>query len=1673
MAIEIKREGQEAAMLKGITRVPVARGRFSGSFGTFGWPAFQFNYVARVICLVVWTAALGVSVFAEDAPVIEFFTPTGGPEGTVITLYGAHFDALTPANTVVLLDGKAVEIGLVKESEITFTVPSGSTTGLIGVTTPAGTAMSAVPFVVSPLTVSIVPSQLNAATGTVRPLSAIVTGGSNNDVIWQVNGIDGGNTEVGTVMQANPTNYSAPDTVPTPAVVRVTAVCAANPQVMAYARATVFSLIAGVPDLELLPLRTEDFSRDPETGLMVGRMRIIVVMEESAATADLAAALGSINGQVTGGLPETATLMVEIPDTGGLNAVKNAVSVLKEVSGVETAVVDTLLDMQMLEPEEKDKVKLYDGNTPASYDANLHWSWEIDPYGSNWGLEYANFPQAWNWYHFINNSANRLINACVYDGGTVLDYHMDFDNNLTLLYDFSPIDHSTHVAGIIGARWDDDKGICGASPFVRIISQPSLDDPIAYTHGLTSLGQDLLYSFRRLIRTTGYMHIPVVNMSMGYNWFSSQKGSWTDVDNDGHIDGPEWNDLNNDGWRDPGEWNDINGDGFMDPAEWDDVNMDDIPQPGEARDRDGDGNVDAGDWIDKDKDGVMDPGEYDDADGNGAPTPGEWPDRDRDRNPEAIEYKSAWRWTVLPVTAAYPRGQIRLEMPLPTPQNVASERALVENQGRAALRMVNWANGVYDPTPAPARPSLIFVCSAGNDRNSIKHLYRGEMLDNSDADPTGLAARNRDSWFAENFRAEYNSPYCWAAYNGAQNVLIVEALKQRGNREEIVRADFSNRAVVAGPDSAENPGAPMTYGVSAPGVSIVSTTVRYPFPAPLSKIADAAAYEAMSGTSMAAPHVTGLVAYLRSIDRSIHTGAGADPHFTNDEVIRLVKNSGRTSAGLSGSPTAAPVIDAFAAVMRIDEIRADKPMKKALLNLDDGTRDGNDRTIADDSHGTWMDDGDGIIQPGELKLDMADFRRFRDACLIVKGYGGNLDGDEKIAKRDLNEDGVWETPERENVYPRCDFNGDGKISVTSGTDADDINVFVDEEIWEDPDYKAEVLPDLIYSADIKIDPMGLFIGDVNKVKVFASCRDAGGAKVVYSVVITPGDVDQRDAGGPDLRKILTVPTRRLLATPADGDFTLYARSYHDTEKRYFHLPMNLDVDEAGRPKLYPGQDVEARFTPVEPVLLEGNDAVAINIGTTTTLGLTFVPRDTAKSPPFYMPINPGIFVVTWTLPGEVGTVSAEDTGWEFTSSNQPGTGQIQAEIQLDGESVHPYDEPFASVDVTIRSAKVRNPGGLAIDSLNNIYVSDSESNSVVVVPPGGLGVHFLKCVNKPGDVELGPYDRSIIVAEDQGVVSRHIFGVSGRLRFPDGTWIQGATVIAESAFSGTLPADDACSQYLTDAEGWFHIFGLNRPEVAPVIIEVVLTAEYMGQVDVYPIKLNYQGQTLVELEFNPDSDEGETEGELVEGESVEGEPAEGEPAEGELTEGETIEGEFVEGEPTEGEVIEGEPIEGEPAEGETTEGETPIEGEAPSEGEGEGEDEGEVTAEGEVEGEPEGEGESPEEGEGEPVEGEPEEGEPVLYVELYMQSEGEGVTDPSVEDSPWSYPYLSWVLVSAIPELGWKFDHWEDDLEGSENPTYMLMDSVKKTVTAVFVPDTGYKVYLKSTSGNGRVAPGK
>ena len=48
------------------------------------------------------------------------------------------------------------------------------------------------------------------------------------------------------------------------------------------------------------------------------------------------------------------------------------------------------------------------------------------------------------------------------------------------------------------------------------------------------------------------------------------------------------------------------------------------------------------------------------------------------------------------------------------------------------------------------------------------------------------------------------------------------------------------------------------------------------------------------------------------------------------------------------------------------------------------------------------------------------------------------------------------------------------------------------------------------------------------------------------------------------------------------------------------------------------------------------------------------------------------------------------------------------------------------------------------------------------------------------------------------------------------------------------------------------------------------------------------------------------------------------------------------------------------------------------------------------------------------------------------------------------YEHGTQIQLTALPEIGWGFSHWEGDLEGTTNPATILVDS-EKSVTAVFV----------------------
>ncbi|MCP4640026.1 MAG: hypothetical protein GY851_06325, partial [bacterium] len=83
--------------------------------------------------------------------------------------------------------------------------------------------------------------------------------------------------------------------------------------------------------------------------------------------------------------------------------------------------------------------------------------------------------------------------------------------------------------------------------------------------------------------------------------------------------------------------------------------------------------------------------------------------------------------------------------------------------------------------------------------------------------------------------------------------------------------------------------------------------------------------------------------------------------------------------------------------------------------------------------------------------------------------------------------------------------------------------------------------------------------------------------------------------------------------------------------------------------------------------------------------------------------------------------------------------------------------------------------------------------------------------------------------------------------------------------------------------------------------------------------------------------------------------------------------------------------------------------------------------------------------------------------------QGSGSVEP--EAGRYTYADETQVQVSATPDEGWIFDHWEGALAGSQNPATVVMDA-NKSVTAVFVEEPPM-MYTLTTAvrGGGTIEP--
>ncbi|MBI1175922.1 S8 family serine peptidase [bacterium] len=335
-----------------------------------------------------------------------------------------------------------------------------------------------------------------------------------------------------------------------------------------------------------------------------------------------------------------------------------------------------------------------------------------------------------------------------------------------------------------------------------------------------------------------------------------------------------------------------------------------------------------------------------------------------------------------------------------------------------------------------SRTNYLIVCSAGND-DGVDAAYSSPMAN--------IACRPELRSMAPQF-------------------LTVESVS-----EDRTTSDYSNYDASGQGDS-----------VSAGGTDV--TVLQGPQ-------ANAFSHVDQSGTSYAAPLVTGIASFLWSLEPSLSI-------FEMKQLLMGTNTTFEVQGGERGN-----LVDGFSAALDIDRLRADYVLQqenfdrqRALVDVDDGTRDGNLRAALmnfeknpDQIHTADGRRGDGVI-------NMKDFRAFRDAWLQVNGEDKYLDGPPMHFKRDLNFDGlVFDQPVSpphpapynlrstpgeslpEEIYSRYDFNGNGFLdqdgqSASPSLDSlspfkvdpdkeptgrnlsqgfyRDIDVLLDEAIWE-------------------------------------------------------------------------------------------------------------------------------------------------------------------------------------------------------------------------------------------------------------------------------------------------------------------------------------------------------------------------------------------------------------------------------------------------------------------------------------------------------------------------------------------------------------------------------------------------------------------------------------------------
>jgi subtilisin family serine protease len=212
-----------------------------------------------------------------------------------------------------------------------------------------------------------------------------------------------------------------------------------------------------IPDLPLPEPLSEDIVA-PQ-GIPISVRDVIVVLRETATVGEVNALLSLLSADIVGTAPQCRLLLLGLVGPSDLQRVQVAELAARTQNSVAGASINYALEPDLLPPHNVDP-------------DNNRWTWEVPLNGASgdWGLKHIRQPQAWNLVdHAVRRGAT--IDALVVEanenllGANVASAtHVDLAPRVDVFPGALPSEHATMVAGIIGAVWDNNRGVEGVYP---------------------------------------------------------------------------------------------------------------------------------------------------------------------------------------------------------------------------------------------------------------------------------------------------------------------------------------------------------------------------------------------------------------------------------------------------------------------------------------------------------------------------------------------------------------------------------------------------------------------------------------------------------------------------------------------------------------------------------------------------------------------------------------------------------------------------------------------------------------------------------------------------------------------------------------------------------------------------------------------------------------------------------------------------------------------------------------------------------------------------------------------------------------------------------------------------------------------------------------------------------